>query len=176
MRNRFIGRRSLVALGVLVLASAACWLALGQSQPSVRTLARGAGTTLLEGGSGPPDYMPVFTKVAFHVEIVDGVVTGAFECLALGPSSVKGAGSGNFSDNIMYVTGAVETARAEGDTIRISGNSECTGIGAGSNVPYEAVIQKGGPGATIWLRAGTPPQVFKEILVEGSFEIPDPPR
>ena len=71
----------------------------------------------------------------------------------------------------MYVSGNVETLKVEGDTVRITGNSECTGIGAGSNVPYEAVIQKGGPGTTVWLKAGTPPLVFKEILIEGGFEI-----
>jgi hypothetical protein len=170
-------RRALLAALVMSLIGGSCWLAMGQapSPPATRLIARGAGTTMLEGGSGAPDYMPVLTKVAFYVRLVDGVVTGAFECLAFGPSAVKGEGSGNFVNNIMYVTGNIETARVEGDTIRFSGNSECTGIGAGSNVPFEAVIQKGGPGATVWLRGGSPPQIFKEILVEGSFEIPDAP-
>ena len=86
---------------------------------------------MLEGGTGAPDYVPVTTKIAFHIEVVDGVVTGAFEFLAAAPSSVKGPGSANFTENVMYVTGSVDTARVEGDSIRFSGNSCCTGIGAG---------------------------------------------
>ena len=160
-----------VALALVAVMTLASWPLLRGQQPAARLVARGAGTSILEGGSGSPDYMPVLTKLAFHVEQVAGVVTGAFECLAFGPSALKGAGSGNFSNNIMYVSGNVETLKVEGDTVRITGNSECTGIGAGSNVPYEAVIQKGGPGTTVWLKAGTPPLVFKEILIEGGFEI-----
>ena len=142
----------------------------GQTSKTV-LLARGAGTTMLEGGSGAPDFMPVLTKIAFHAELVDGVVTGAFECLALAPKEVKGVASGDFSQNVMYVTGTVESATVEGDSIQLTGNSECTGIGAGSNVPFSVVIRKGGPGATIVLRGGTPPQVYREILLEGLFEI-----
>ena len=166
-------QRSLAAGFATLFIAGCCWFASGQAPPQsrVRVLAHGAGTTLLEGGSGSPDYVPVFTKVAFHAETVDGVATGGFECLAIGPSAKKGAGSANFSENIMYVTGNVETASVEGNTIRITGNSDCTGIGAGANVPYEAVIRKGGPGATIVLRAGTPAQVFREVLIEGVFDI-----
>ena len=142
----------------------------GQTSKTV-LLARGAGATMLEGGSGPPDFMPVLTKVAFHAELVDGVVTGAFECLALAPKEAKGQASGDFSQNVMYVTGTVDTATVEGDSIRLTGNSECTGIGAGSSVPFSVVIRKGGPGATVVLRGGTPPQVFREILLDGLFEI-----
>jgi hypothetical protein len=166
--------RLAVSLGVFLsiglIAAGSLWIAAGQSSQT-KLLARGAGTTMLEGGTGEPDYIPVITKIAFHVQLVDGVVTGAFECLALAPQAAKGTGSGDFSTNVMYVTGNVETATIEGDTIRISGNSECTGIGEGSNVPYAATIRKGGPGATIVLRGGSPPQVFREILVEGLFEI-----
>ncbi len=144
-----------------------------QTQPGSRTryLARGAGITILEGGSGAPGFMPVLTKIAFHVEEVDGVATGAFECLALAPKEIKGLSSGDFTQNVMYVTGTVESATIEGDAIRISGGSECTGIGEGSNVPFTATIRTGGPGATIVLRGGSPPQVFREILLEGIFEI-----
>jgi len=156
----------------LALVAGSAWVTLGQTQGSrTRLLARGAGTTMLEGGSGDPDYMPVLTKIAFHAEEVDGVVTGAFECLALAPKELKGPASGDFSHNVMYVTGEVESAVIEGDTIRLRGNSECTGIGAGSNVPFDALIRKGGPGATLVLRGGTPPATYREILLEGVFEI-----
>ena len=145
----------------------------GQATPSQTTiLARGAGTSILEGGTGAPNYLPVFTNVAFHAELVDGVVTGDFECLALGPRKSAGATSADFTSNVMYVTGTVDTAVVQGDTIRLSGNSDCTGIGAGENVPFTAEIRKGGPGATVVLRAGNPPQTFREILTSGNFEIP----
>ena len=115
----------------------------GQATPSQTTiLARGAGTSILEGGTGAPDYLPVLTKVAFHAELLDGVVTGDFECLALGPRKSAGATSADF-----------------------------TSIGAGENVPFTVEIRKGGPGATVVLRAGNPPQTFREILTSGNFEI-----
>ena len=142
-------------------------------QGGVRVLARGAGTTMLEGGTGSPDYVPVLTRVAFHVELIGGGVIGGFECLALAPADTKGSRSGDFTQNVMYVTGSVSAASVQGDSIRFEGNSECTGLGAGSNVPYSAVIRKGGPGATVVLTAGRPPLVFREILLDGVFEIPD---
>lgn len=160
-------------LAVTLIAVGSNWLVQGQTPGSrIRVIARGAGITMLEGGSGGPDYMPVITKIAFHVEEVDGVVTGAFECLALAPKELKGPASGDFSQNVMYVTGTVDSAVVEGDTIRLSGNSECTGIGAGSQVPFTAVIRKGGPGATLVLRGGSPAAFYREILLEGLFEIP----
>jgi hypothetical protein len=134
-------------------------------------LARGAGTSILEGGTGAPDYLPVLTDVAFHAEVVDGVVTGDFECLARGPRKGAGATSADFTSNVMYVHGSVETGVVQGDTIRITGNSDCTGIGAGVDLPFTAEIRKGGPGATVALRAGNPPQTFREILTSGNFEI-----
>ena len=156
----------------LAFMAGSTWIIRGQSPSAgIKLLARGAGVTMLEGGSGPPDYMPVVTKVAFHVELLDGVVTGGFECLALGPKELRGPASGDFTNNIMYVTGNVASATIEGDTIRLTGISDCTGIGEGLNVPYTAVIRRGGPGATISLRAGTPPQLFREILLDGQFDI-----
>ena len=167
-----IGMRQVGSLlAVALLTGGFAWVATGQTEPRFRLLARGAGTTMLEGGAGEPGYMPVLTKIAFHAELLDGVVTGAFECLALAPKEVKGPASGDFTQNVMYVTGTVESAVIEGDTIRLTGNSECTGIGAGSNVPFVATIRKGGPGATLVLRGGSPPQIFREILLDGVFEI-----
>jgi hypothetical protein len=143
-----------------------------QSGSSGKTIiARGAGTTMLEGGTGSPDFIPVITQIAYHVEIVDGAVIGNFECMARAPSKPTGPASGNFDTNVMYVTGTVEGVAIDGDTIRISGGSDCTGIGAGSNVPFSAEIQKGGPGASVVLTAGATPQVFRETLLNGSFEI-----
>jgi len=156
-----------------LLAAGSLWLINAQTSPplAARMLVRGAGTTMLEGGTGQPDYVPVLTRIAFHAELVNGAVEGAFECLAQAPSNASGLASADFATNVMYVTGKVSSASMEADAIRISGGSECTGIGAGSNVPFSALIRKGGPGTTLVLTAGAPPQVFKEILLEGSFDI-----
>jgi len=171
-RNIRFMRRLAMCISLGIVAAGSYRLMRGQpASPSQTTvLARGAGVSILEGGTGAPDYLPVFTNVAFHTELVDGVITGDFECLALGPRKNAGESSGEFTSNVMYVTGNVESA--VGDTIRLTGNSDCTGIGAGSNVPFTAEIRKGGPGATVVLRAGNPPQTFREILTSGNFEIP----
>ena len=111
----------IIGASTILLALALCWALLAQSPPSGnRVIARGAGTTILEGGTGSPDYVPVLTEVAFHVEFVNGKVTGNFECLALAPPAAKGPTSGDFNTNVMYVTGAVDTVALDGDTIRMS--------------------------------------------------------
>jgi hypothetical protein len=61
-----------------VVAAGSYRVIRGQATPSQTTiLARGAGTSILEGGTGAPDYLPVLTNVAFHAELLDGVVAHA---------------------------------------------------------------------------------------------------
>ncbi len=168
----YLTRWWIVAASTILIGLVLCWALLAQSgSPGKRVIVRGAGTTILEGGTGSPDFIPVLTQVAFHVEIVDGAVIGNFECLALAPPKSTGATSGDFNTNVMYVTGTVQSVAIDGDTIRIAGGSDCTGIGAGSNVPFSAEIQRGGPGASVVLTAGTTQQVFRETLLNGLFEI-----
>src|ERR1700745_1807084 len=57
-------------------------------------IARGAGTTIIHGGTGSPNFVPVITTIAFHVERSGAGVTGEFECLALAPPP-PGTGPGN---------------------------------------------------------------------------------
>lgn len=162
----------IVAASAVLIGLALCWVLPAQSGSSGKTIiARGAGTTILEGGTGSPDFIPVITQIAFHVEIVDGAAIGNFECMARAPHAATGPTSGDFDTNVMYVTGTVEGVAIDGDTIRISGGSDCTGIGAGSNVPFSAEIQKGGPGASVVLTAGATQQIFRETLLNGLFEI-----
>jgi len=162
----------IVAVSAILIGLVVCWVLPAQSGSSGKTvIVRGAGTTILEDGTGSPDFIPVMTEIAFHVEIVDGAVIGNFECMARAPSKATGPASANFDTNVMYVTGTVESVAIDGDTIRIGGGSDCTGIGAGSNVPFSVEIQKGGPGASVVLTAGTTQQVFRETLLNGSFEI-----
>jgi hypothetical protein len=167
-------KRKWMIYGVVILfALALSWAALAQSvpPPDVQLIARGAGTTMLEGGTGSPDFIPVVTQISFHVERVQGAIIGNFECLALAPSKGTGPSSGQFDTNVMYVTGAIQDVAIDGDTIRISGGSDCTGIGAGTNIPFSCVLRKGGPGSTVVLTGGKDQHVFRETLLYGSFEI-----
>ena len=135
------------------------------------SIARGGGTTIIQGGTGSPGFVPVLTTLAFHAEKSGGAVTGDFECLARAPA---GAGplSAQFTANAMYVTGPVTAAVSNGDTATLTGTANITGLGAGSGVPFELVVHKGGPGSTVVLTTkGLPMLVFHEILLEGSIQV-----
>jgi hypothetical protein len=133
------------------------------------SIARGAGKTIIESGTGGATPMPVITTVAFHAERTEGAVTGAFECLALAPPGATGPGSGTFTVNVMYVTGTVKTAVVSGDMVMLTGTATITGIGAGSNIPFTFVAREGGPGSNAVLTTGD--LKFNETLVEGQFQI-----
>jgi hypothetical protein len=125
---------------------------------------RGAGTTMVEGGSGPPSFEPLLTKVAFHWE----GESGQFECLALAPGEKAGnKGSGSFNTNVMYVTGPITSAQVHGRTAVLKGSATVTGVGAGSNEPFTATVSRGGPGATLVLEVSG--LTFKETLLDGEF-------
>jgi hypothetical protein len=130
------------------------------------TIARGAGTTIIEGGMGS---IPVFTTLAFHAEEDGGAVTGDFECLARVPESGAGSGSAAFTVNGMYVTGRITGAIVNGDVATLTGTATITGLGAGTNVSFSIVVHSGGSGTTAVLTTGG--LVFHEILVEGSIEV-----
>jgi len=161
-----------VWLGILVIGMAAIELSAAvhdQDEVSGHIVARGGGTTIIQGGSGAPQFLPVITTIAFHAEKVGGTVSGDFECLAVAPPSPNGPGSGQFTVNVMYVTATITGAQARGNLATLTGSATITGIAAGSNVPFTLVVRKGGPGATAVLTAGG--LEFREILVEGSFEV-----
>jgi hypothetical protein len=167
-RGRWIvkGRalKALLTTGVL-LGAALVWALLAQADSKANSpYIRGAGTTMLEGGTGPPSFTPVLTKVAFHWRRGEG----RFECLALAPSASAGSpGSGNFDTNVMYVTGEITSGRIGSGTAVLRGTATVTGLGAGSNEPFTAKLTRGGPGATLVLDVSG--LTFKEILLEGQF-------
>ena len=144
--------------------------AFGKQNSASGTIAPGAGTTIIEGGTGSAGgFVPVLTTIAFHAETSGGSVTGAFECLARAPGA---ATSAQFTVNAMYVTGQITGAVVNGDTATLTGTANITGLGVGSGVPFELVVRKGGPGTTAVLTTkGSPVLVFHEILLEGSFEV-----
>src|SRR5207248_2828400 len=77
---------------------------------------------------------------------------GRFECLALAPSALPGSpGSGNFDTNVMYVTGTITAVQINGSVAVLTGSATVTGLGAGSNVPFTATAERGGPGTTFVL-------------------------
>jgi hypothetical protein len=142
----------------------------GESHDGI--IAEGAGTTIIHGGTGAPGFVPVLTTVAFHAQRTGGHVTGSFDCLALAPEDSVGSKSAQFTVNAMYVIGQVTGVTVSGDTATLTGTSEITGLGAGSNVAFTFVVKKGGPGAPAVLTVNTlPASPFNEVLVEGSFRL-----
>ncbi len=128
-------KRALIFVLVLTLLVGAglYWVVSAQAQSTTGTHSvSGAGTSIVESGTGTPSFHPVQTTFAFHWS--NG--QGHFECLALTPSAAPGsAGSGNFDTNVMYVTGPITSVSVEGTTAVFKGTATVTGLGAGSNVP-----------------------------------------
>src|SRR5215469_8270669 len=97
---------------------------LADQQQDAAVIAEGGGTTIVQGGTGAPGFVPVLTKLGFHAEQTNGGVTGAFECLALAPETTTGSHSGQFTVNAMYVTGRVSAATVDGDTATLTGTAD----------------------------------------------------
>jgi hypothetical protein len=159
-------RKVLLVVAVAVVALFA-WAILAQARPGnpARSDAiRGAGTSLVRGGTGAPSFAPVMTKFGFSWS--DG--RGGFECLALVPSANAGKpGSGNFDTNAMYVTGSITSARIEGQIAVLEGTAMVTGLGAGTDKPFTVTITRGGPGATLLLTVSG--RTFDEIVLGGQI-------
>jgi hypothetical protein len=153
----------LLLLGVSVLATSA---SAGGETADEGHRVRGAATTMLEGGTGDPDFVPVLTTLAFHWN----GSKGDLECLALAPSEPPGSpGSGDFDTNAMYVTGPVTAASVEGGRAVLRGTATVTGLGAGENLPFSLVVFEGGPGTRVILRVSG--LVFREIVLEGEIDL-----
>jgi hypothetical protein len=73
----------------------------------------------------------------------------------------------------MYVAGKVTGASVHEDTATLTGISDITGLGAGTNVPFTFVVHKGGPGSAAVLTVNSLSFPFHEILVQGAFQIDD---
>src|SRR3979490_2370172 len=150
-----------VLVGLLVLA---CVLTLLLSTRTVSgrdlenpagLIARGAGTTIIHGGTGSPGFIPVITTVAFHAERSNGGAKGEFDCLAFAPEAQNGPHSGQLTVNAMYVVGKITGASVHEDIVTLNGVSIITGLGVGTNVPFTFIAHRGGPGATAILTVNT---------------------
>ena len=127
---------------------------------------QGAGTSILTGG-GQPGTVPVITKLGINFK--NG--SGRFDCLALMPTATAGTqGSGNFDNNIMYVTGPISAASLQGDSVVLTGTATVTGVGVGTNRPFTVTADRGGPGAKVVLVVSG--LTFVETLLEGSITFP----
>lgn len=137
-----------------------------------KQIARGAGTSIIHGGTGSPNFGPVTTTIAFHAERSGGAVTGELDCLAFATEAARGSDSGQFTVNAMYVVGKVTGASVHDDTATLTGTADITGLGTGTNVPFTFVVHKGGPGSAAVLTVNSLPTFpFHEILVQGEFQI-----
>ena len=164
----------LCCFGFVVVTGVSCAVgfaprAFAGQQLNRTIVAEGGGTTIIQGGTGAPGFVPVLTKLGFHAERTAAGVTGDFECLALAPEATSGAGSGQFTVNAMYVTGSVTGATVDGDTATLTGTANVTGLGAGSNVSFTFVVQSGGPGATSVLTVSG--LTFHEVLLQGDLQV-----
>jgi hypothetical protein len=169
-----------VILGTLIVASFALAVLSStrivsgrNSDKDSKEIARGGGTTIIHGGTGSPGFIPVITTVAFHAERSNGGVTGEFDCLAFAPEATNGPHSGQLTVNAMYVVGKITGASVNQDTVTLTGVSDITGLGLGTNVPFTFIAHRGGPGATAILTVNSLAFSFNEILVQGAFEVHD---
>src|SRR5438876_912726 len=163
--------RGITATSLVLLAAMIVGLSVVHGQ-ATSVIARGGGTTIIHGGTGSPGFVPVITTIAFHATRSGNSASGSFECLAEAPEAGTGSKSAQFTVNAMYVTGQITGASVSGDTATLTGTSNITGLGAGSNVPFTFVVQRGGPGATSVLTVNTlSASPFNEILVQGAFEV-----
>jgi len=153
----------LVAVVTVTLATLAVAVAAGDEGPKGFRI-KGGATTMVEGGTGAPDFVPVLTKLAFRWNGRDGNL----ECLALAPSEAAGEpGSGDFDTNVMYVTGPVTSARVRGETAVLRGTATVTGIGAGEDLPFRLIVHRGGSGTIAVLEVSG--LVFNETVLEGEI-------
>ncbi len=167
---KYLSRVSRMLLLATIAIASTVTSVCAQPAQAAKVLARGAGRTIIQGGTGlAGGFVPVITTIAFHAERQGQAVSGDFECLALAPAVQTGNGSGQFTVNAMYVTGQITSVELDGETATLKGTATITGLGAGTNVPFTFVVRKGGPGSTAVLTASG--LTFHEILLEGSFEV-----
>lgn len=156
--------RTILSVGVVVAASLVLGSAMAGGTEDGTRAVRGGATTMLEGGTGAPDFVPVLTKLAFHWN----GTKGDLECLAIAPSDAPGQpGSGDFDTNVMYVTGPITSGSFEDGRVVLRGRATVTGLGAGQDMPFTLIVRRGGPGTPVVLRVSG--LVFNEIVLEGQI-------
>jgi len=69
----------------------------------------------------------------------------------------------------MYVTGKITSVEVKGDSAVLHGTAAVTGLGAGSSVPFTAIVTSGGPGSPVALQVSG--LTFHEMLLDGHVAI-----
>jgi hypothetical protein len=170
------------AIAILTLGILAS--SIGIAQPAREISIVGGGNTLLCGGDGGMMQKdaslptPVLTFLSFQATKHGAQTSGQFECLALGPTNPKSfePSSGDFTTNVMYVTGTVNELEIDGSKATLRGKALITGVGAGKDLQFTFRTEEGGPGAHMILTTENPehgkdPLVFREQMIEGSVRI-----
>jgi hypothetical protein len=67
----------------------------------------------------------------------------------------------------MYVTGPITSGTVDGGRAVLRGRGTVTGLGAGEDLPFTLIVQRGGPGTSVVLRVSG--LVFNEIVLEGGI-------
>lgn len=159
------GRMVWILVPVLAVAASAWAVSAEAGNAREKPSVQGGGTSMIWGGTGADSFAPILTK--FAVSWSNG--QGHFECLALTPSASAGsAGSGNFDTNIMYVTGAITSAKFHAGSAVLKGTAVVTGAGAGPARDFTLTLVKGGPGATLVLEISG--MTFRETVLEGEIK------
>jgi hypothetical protein len=173
-RLRFTGRRAValfLTTGLVLVAGSSRRLVFG-NEVEDRTIARGGGTTMIEGGTGSSGgFVPVLTKVAFHAERTRGGVTGSFDCLALAPEA--GSGSGVASHHHECDNGWSHHARYRERRYRDSDwqSRHHSAWAPARTYHSHSWARRGGPGATSVLTVDSLSFPFHEVLLQGSFDV-----
>lgn len=160
-----VGRAAITCVTLAVVLAGAALSNVGASAQAGSARVAGAGHTIIEGGTGGSDPAPVTTLLTFHATTSGG----SFECLALAPAAASGPGSGEFTTNAMYVTGAVTSLTTRGKRAVMRGVATVTGLGAGEDLPFKAVVRAGGPGTTVVLVVSG--LTFRETLIDGRITV-----
>lgn len=124
-------RLAVAGVALLLPAAAVMQASSAASAPLAAHRAAGAGHTIIEGGTGGSEPVPVTTLVAFRVNGSGG----DFECLALAPPRRTGPGSGAFTSNVMYVTGTVTSLSVSGRSAVFRGGRRSPAWAPGMTAP-----------------------------------------
>jgi hypothetical protein len=92
----------------------------------------------------------------------------------LAPTAESGAFNGDFTRNVMYVTGRITSLHAlSKDAASFSGTARVTGIGAGVDLPFDCDVTAGPPASTkpgVGVTAGDAGATMKLVVSGLTFD------
>jgi hypothetical protein len=162
-------KRALIFALVLTLLVGAglYWAVSAQAKSTAATHSvAGAGTSLVEGGTGAPLVPPGRDHLRLSLEQWAGPLR------VPGTHAERSSGSCRqwqlrHQRNVRHR--ANHLGQRRGTTAVFKGTASVTGLGAGSNVPFEATAVAGGPGTTLVLVVSG--LTFNEIVLAGQITV-----